>query len=127
MPYKIADGLNVPLLSLANIVIQPRSSGMKYARRSYSASGVVLDEGPYIEHLYSSLGWNTSRYRTLLTQHGLLAATTNEVTVYSQDDLFNWVRFNALAVRPKIGDDGQRDGVFLKNFVILFKNLRNAS
>lgn len=122
MPYLWAPGHDVALEDLLVVIGQCSSIGMQFARRQYAASGIVVDELPYIELNFSTL--NISRYQSLLTQIDLLTATTGPVSVYIPDQNFNWVLRNGTAVKPEIGTDGQRTNYWLKDFTFLVKNLQ---
>lgn len=122
MPYLIGIGHDVVLEDLDPIVPQPATPGMLFGRRSYAASGIVIDEMPYVPFEFSTIK-SATQYQSILTQFGLMTALTAEVTVYVQDRNYDWVLRNGLAVAPEIGTDGQRSQYFLRDFTILVKNL----
>ncbi len=124
MSYLLGLGHDVALESLLALVPQPSTVGYQYASRSYAASGAIIDELPHVEFRYVSLGHTVARYRTLLTQFGLLTAKTALVTVYIQDENYDWVLRNGTAVKPQIGSDGEREHFFLRGFVFIVKDLR---
>lgn len=124
--YKVADGHNVALVSLNVVTPQPTTEGIKATRRTYSASGAVLDEGKYIELQFGVLGGVTG-YQSLLDLFGVKTALTNDVTVYVRDEVFSWVRMNGTAVRPETGQDVQWRRFFPRNITILIRNLSAAS
>lgn len=129
MPYLIALGHDQALEDLNALIPQPATVGYQYGRRSYAASGAVIDELPHVEFEYSAvIGDSTADYATqyqaLLAQCGLTTAKTALVTVYIQDENYDWVLKNGTIVKPQIGVDGQRDFVFLRNFTILVHSLR---
>lgn len=126
MPYKIGVGLDVPLVDLDDIIPQPATVGLQYARRTFAASGVVVDELPFVEFEFSTLD-SPTQYVALLTQFGLASATTADVTVYVQNENYVWTRYNGKAVKPLVGSDGARNNFFLRGFTILVKNLRTPS
>lgn len=122
--YKVSSlGYDIPLISLNNIVPQPRTEGLQYTRRTFGASGVVRDQAPYIEFLFT--GMVESDYLALITQFGLSSSVnSNGVTIYiANDDLNTWTRYNGKAMRPEIGKDGSRRNFFVRDIVMLVKNL----
>lgn len=122
MPYKVALTHDQALEDLDNIVPQPATIGYQFARRSYAASGAVIDENPFVEFNWTTIG-TAAQYAALLTQFGLSSALTSEVTVYVQNENYAWVLRNGVAVKPFIGSDGQRNRSFLRGFTILVKAL----
>lgn len=120
--YKVASGSGVALVSLNTITPQPRCSGLKATQRTYGASGKIHEMAPYAELVWDVLE-TESEYTTLLAAFGLTSALEASVTVYIRNSAYAYARYNALAVRPMIGQDGQWDSYFLRNFVILLKNL----
>lgn len=122
MSYLILAGHDQPLEDLLPVVGQCSSIGLQYTRRQFAASGIVVDELPFIELNFSTL--NITRYQALLTQTGLLVATTGPVSVYIPDQNFNWILRNGTAVKPEIGTDGQRTNYWLKDFTFLVKSLQ---
>jgi hypothetical protein len=124
--YAVADGFDVADMSLNTLVPQPRCPGIRPTRRSYAASGAVLDEGNYVELIFSMLESVTS-YQAILTQFGLNNADTNEVTVRVRDKRFTTVRMNGLAICPVI-DEGLSWSEYLpRDIVILVRNLETAA
>ena len=122
MSYKIATGYDVALVSLADMVPQPRSTGIQYTRRTFGGDGSVYEEGPYIPLEFSMLE-SAAQYLALLTQFGLHDRLTNGVTVLIPNDFYAETRYSGLAVRPQIGQDGQRRDYFLRDFTLLIKTL----
>lgn len=120
--YRVATGHGVALLSLAAVAPQPASSGFKHTERSYGLSGAVYEQAPYIELVWTMLETPT-QYTTLLGQFGLTSVLYADVTVYIPNADYAYTRYNAVAVKPQIGADGQRENYFLRNFVIVLKNL----
>lgn len=120
--YKVATGSGVALVSLNTITPQPRSSGLKAIQRTYGANGKVHELGAYCELVWDVLE-TESEYTTLLAAFGLTSALDASVTVYIRNGAYAYARYNALAVRPQIGQDGEWNQYFLRNFVILLKNL----
>lgn len=120
--YLIAEGHNVALLDLDAISPQPRSEGLKAARRTYSPDGSVHEEGLYIELEWGLLGSATA-YQALLTQFGLDAAATAAVTIYCPGPDYSYARYNGTAVRPEVGRDVRRRGYFIRDVIILVRGL----
>lgn len=121
--YRVALTHDQALEDLDDIAPQPATVGYQHTRRTYAASGAVIDELPFVEFNWTTIGTAT-QYQALLTQFGLSSATTAEVTVYVQNENYAWVLRNGTAVKPQIGSDGQRANSFLRGFTILVKNLR---
>lgn len=122
MPYLVAAGHDEPLEDLDPIIGQCSTEGLQYERRQYAASGAVIDELPFVEFNFSTL--IVSRYQALLTQFGLLTAKTAPVSVYVQDENYDWILRNGTAVKPLIGTDGKRTNYFLRDFTILVHSLQ---
>lgn len=101
---------------------QPQVLGMVPTRRLLALSGAVIDESPYVPFTWPLLDTEDD-YRAILTQCGLLTATTALVSVYIQDQNYDWVYRNGTAVKPEIGTDGRRD-FFLQNFTVSVIDLR---
>lgn len=124
--YLVSDAWDVALESLEPIDPQPATIGFEYTRRQYAASGVVIDELGFVRLNFSALE-DIDQYQSLLAQFGLDTATTANVSVYVQDERYNWILRNAICVLPQIGTDGQRSDFFLRGFSILLKQLRAQS
>lgn len=126
MTYMVADGHDIAEESLTTIAPQPRSEGIKATRRVFLPDGTVQDDGRHIELEFSTIG-DVATYQSLLSQFGVQSATTNEVTVMVPDETFAWVRMNGTAVRPQPGQDVSRRDFFLRNVVILVRDLVAAT
>lgn len=120
--HLVAQGHGVALVSLAAVIPQPASTGVMVTERSYGASGAVFEAGQYIEWRFSNLGTG-AKYLALLTQLNLDDFLTAPVTVYTRNQFFAFKRYNATAVRPQLGQDGDWSGYFPRGFVIVLKNL----
>lgn len=120
--YKVATGHDVAIGSLTDVNPQPRTDGLQYARRQYSASGIVLDELAFVE-LKWSVFESVTEYQSILSQFGLTSASYALVSVYVQDESFNWILRNATALKPLINTDGSRNNFLLRDFTILLRNL----
>lgn len=126
MAYLIATGHDIALESLVAIVPQPRTVGYQYGRRQYAANGSIIDEAPFVSLQWDMIATDTE-YQSLLSQFGLTSATTANVSVYIQDERYNWIVRNAVAVLPFVGTDVARDNYFIRNVTILLKNIRVQS
>jgi hypothetical protein len=77
------------------------------------------------------LVWNTlgtkAQYQTILTAFGLLSADSNDVTVYVRNDVYDFVRMNGKAIKPKPGAGVQWQRPFPRNITILVRDLEAAS
>lgn len=102
--YRVKDGLDQTLTAEDDVVPQPRSMGVRVTRRVHSVSGGVKDEFLYCELLFSALE-SVAEYESVLTQFGVLAAMTNEVTVMVRDEALRWATYNGTAVQPMQGAD----------------------
>lgn len=120
--YLVDDAHDTALGSLSAIIPQPATIGLQYARRQYAASGIVIDELPFVELNWSMLD-RGGEYQALLAQFGLTTATSAPVSIYVQDENYNWILRNGTAVKPFIGSDGSRTNYFLRDFTILVKSL----
>lgn len=116
--YKVATGSSVALVSLALIVPQPASAGVKAARRTYSADGAIHDEGLHITLEWGVIGTPTI-LTALLTQFGLNAATSALVTIYCPNQIHAYTRYNGTAMRPEIS----RESYFLRGIQIVVRDL----
>lgn len=122
--YKWAAGFDEALEDLNEIDPQPTTpAGLQFARRQFAASGIVVDELPFVELVFD-LPMTITQVQALYEEIGLDAANTAEVSVYVQDETFEWILRNGVAVRPLIGQDGRRRGPFVYGLTILVKNLR---
>jgi len=102
MSYKAYPSYDVALVDLVDITPAPSSKGVQYTRTTRAASGDLLQEGPYV-----ILEWNmlqdATDYQTILDYFGVLNSLTSPVTVYCRSEIFNFVRYNGIAMRPEIG------------------------
>lgn len=119
--YKAYIGLDNALVDLAALDPQPTSKGVRYTRTTTAASGELLQEGAY-----TILEWNIlndeTAYQNLLDSLGVLDSTTSPVTVYCKSEIFTFVRYNGLAVRPSVPNDVDWQ-YFPRSISILIKNL----
>jgi len=91
-----------------------------------SADGTITREAPYIELVWSVIE-SPSDYQTLLALFGLDSLTSANVTLYALNDQFQATRYNGRAVRPIIGASAAQRDFFIRNVVILVKDLAVAS
>lgn len=122
--YRVATGHDIALGSLTVLDPQPRGGEVK-ALRSYG------DTGASERALHCTLQWSVleteAQYQALLTQFGLLDALYSRVTIYTRSPVFDWVRYNGIAVRPEIGVDGEWSRYFARNFTIYVKDLEELA
>lgn len=124
--YRIGLGLDLALEDLDLIVPQPRSEGVRVARRSYAASGVIAEEGQYIEFVWDVVE-DEGMYQDILQQFGLEIALTADVTIRAPHFQFAYNTFSGQAVRPEVGRDIRRRQFYLRDMVILVRNLRYSN
>lgn len=120
--YKIAEGYNIALASLTLINPQPTTRGVQYTERAVNLDGTFTQAGPYCEMLWSAVGTEAD-YLTLLTQFGLNDSISNAVTVYLRNERLQYTRYNATATLPALGQDGSWSQYFLRDLVILLRDL----
>lgn len=116
--YKIAEGHGVALISLTAIDPQPRSAGVKAARRTHAADSTIHDEGLYITLIFDFLD-DATALDDLLDQFGLDVATSANVTVYCPNQVHAYTRYNGVALRPEVG----RDNYYLRGIEIVVRDL----
>lgn len=120
--YAVADTYHEPAGNLVALDPQPRSKGVEITRRPHSPSGGVKDE-----ELYVWLEWDyfatPAAYQSILTQLGLLNALTNQITISARDQEFTWKRYNGIAVKPQLGQDGEWANYYLRGVKVLVKFL----
>ena len=120
--YRASGGHGVALVSLTVLNPQPASIGFRNTERSYGLSGAVYEQAPYIE-LNWSMVEDATQYGNILSAFGLTSVLYANVTVYIPNANYAYARYNAVSVRPMIGQDGGRSNFFLRDFTILLKNL----
>lgn len=97
-------GHDQALIDLVDLDPQPDPGPLiQVTERNFAWSGMVNDQGLYVEFPFSALE-DTAAYTALLTQFGLHSAKQADVTVYVRDDLLAWVRMNGKAIRPRPGE-----------------------
>jgi hypothetical protein len=117
--YRAFAGHDVALGSLTVLTPQPRSRGLQVTERTYGLSGSANEQGTYIELIYDFINTNTD-YQVLLALFGVNTALYADVTIYVPRTDYDYARFNAVAHRPRIGQDGEHSNYFLRNFTFLF-------
>lgn len=120
--YRIKAGHNEALGGLTVLNPQPRSLGVQATERSYGLSGAVHERGLYIEIVYDYIATPTD-YQVLLALMGTNTDLSAPVTLYAWRRDYDYVRYNAIAVRPQIGQDGGWTNYYLRNVVFLFTHL----
>lgn len=121
MTYRVAEGHDIALVSLTVLAPQPRSEGVRATRVDHMADGTIVKQGLYLEFTWSSHR-NTTAYQTLLALIGLDSATSAAVTIYARNDMYQWIRYNGVAVRPEPGQ-GVSYRSFPRNITILIREL----
>jgi hypothetical protein len=117
--YRVGAGWGLALASLTRLATQPASSGVKATETVYFADGSVYVQGLYIELLYNTI-FGTTRYQSVLSAFGLVAARSAQITIYCPDDLLNYTRYNGVAVRP----EPNRNNYMIRDTTILVRNLK---
>lgn len=120
--YTVKTGHDQPEIDLVLMTPQPRSTGVQAARRSYAASGAVIEEGNYIILVWNVIG-SIAAWNVLINQFGLGAALSAEVTIRVPNHQFGYTRWNGTAVRPQIGVDVQKTGYFIRNVRMVIRDM----
>ncbi len=119
--YQVADGFDNEG-GFADIDPQPMCPGITPTRRTFAADGTVIDEAPYVEFIFNVVK-DVTTYQSILTQFGINAALTNDVTIKTRDETFADINKNGTAIRPQIGTDVRWQKFFPRDVVILVNNL----
>lgn len=120
--FQIGLGHNAAAVDVVDFVpYQPLTPGLQYTRRSSTAGGYE-DEGPFIRFTFGVM--TEVEYRAMLTQAGVLSAETALVTLYAQDENYNWDYFNGKAIKPRL--EGRR-GFHLNNVPLLIVGIFAAT
>lgn len=118
--FLIGVGYNLPIESLSEFVpYSPLTPGLQYTRSTPTASGRVVNDGPFIRFTFGLL--SETQFQALLTQCGIFAAVISPVTLYAQDENYMWRLFNGVTNKPL--NEGRR-GFWLNNVPILITKLR---
>lgn len=124
--YLVKPGGDQPLIDLLPIVPSPRSAGLQYTRRSFSAAGGQILEGPHV-----ILEWDViesqAAYEDLLEQFDLDAGPSEAVTITLPGELYADVRFNGIALRPVAAETVTRENYFIRDVKIIIRDLVVAS
>lgn len=123
--YEVALGHDAAAIDLDPMVQEPRSQGVMVARRVYTASGGVFEEGLYVELEFDSM--EETVYSDLLTQLGLAASYTSSVTINLPSFTFGAVRYNGTAVRPELGKEVKRQNFFIRGASLIIRDLEVAA
>lgn len=124
--YKVKTGWNVALGSLVTVTPQPRDGFLKATRRVDLPSGLVFEDGLYVELIFDVIQ-NAATYRTLLHQFGVRDNLASTVTVYIRDRKFEWVRMNGWAVQPRVGEDVRYAGGRPRQVTLLVRGLKTPT
>ena len=124
--YRVGWGHDLPLGSLTLLAPQPRSTGVEATVRRYSGSGQIFEEGLYVQLLWDVVG-SASQYDSLLAQWDFFVTPTRAVTVYIPNPTLHYNRYNGIAVRPETGRDMRVDRFYVRNVVILVRDLVNLT
>ncbi len=125
--YRVATGHDVVLGSLTVLDPQPRSTGIQVLERSYAASAAVVDQGIYTEFIWDVLETDV-KYRSILADFGLSASVRfADVTVYLRNQVWEYVRYNGVAVRPLQGQQARWELPFPRDIKILVRNLEPSA
>ncbi len=120
--YKIAVGWTSNPASLTLFNPQPRSLGVRYTRRSYFVgTNPFLDEGRYIELLWSALEDDLA-YRQMLQQFGLHNTYAQQVSLWARDEIWSYHLYNGWAHRPLLGNDANWE-FMPKDITVLVRDL----
>jgi len=120
--YRAAVGSSLALASLTKIPLQPFSPGVKATRRVSMGDGSVLDQGLYVDWIYSVIE-DSTQLLGVLTPLGLHNAKFAKVTIYTRDDLYVYHRYNGTARRP----ESSWENYFAREVVIRITNLEFIS
>lgn len=123
--YKAAVGHGVALVSLIDLIPQPRTDATTQpVQRNDSASGAVHEQGLWIALQWSYLDSGVE-YAALLDQFGLGADAVPQanVTIYVPNFEFVFTRYNGIAVRPHMGQDVRRSAQFIRDVSLIIKHL----
>lgn len=128
--YRISStGHGVALWSLTVCPIQPTAEAVQATRRTFAATGRPYDEGLYVEWVWSVIE-TPSQLLTVLGYFGMggLPITyTKEVTIYTRNELYSYIRYNGLAVFPQLGRDLRWKNFFPRDLTMLIRDLEVAS
>lgn len=123
MIYRVAPGWNVDFEDLFALRPQPRTKGLKYDNRQFTGANTVVDDLPYVEFEWPVI--SIQNYWAVLPHFDLMLNTESEVTVTCQDQRHQDAMKNGIAILPQLGEDGERDFVWLKNIIITVHSLRD--
>lgn len=119
--YRAALNHNVALASLTVFAPQPRSIGVIPTRRTFTSGATVVDEGLHVELIWETLE-DATQYQAVLAVMGLTTVRMRSVTLYARNDLYQWRRYNGVAVRPQPGADVTWN-LFPRSITVLVRDL----
>lgn len=119
--YQVADGHDNEG-GLADINPQPKCEGIQVTRRTRNPDKTLTDEAPYVEFIFNMVP-DVAAYQSILTQFGVISATTNDVTIKVRDQTFAAANKNGTAEQPQIGPDVRWNNYFPRNVKLLVRDL----
>lgn len=96
----------------------PQTPGLQYTQRDYGSDGTVHKAGPFIR--FNFVIMKETEYQAQQAQVGLTSSDTSSVTVWMQDENFNWHLFNGTAEKAA---QLTRRGYWLYDVPLLIKDL----
>lgn len=126
MIYRVAQGVDTPLIDLVALDPQPRCEGLKYGRQSFAASGQMYLEAPYAELVWDVIE-SQADYEALLAQFGLDTLISADITITLPNALYESQRFNATAHRPVAGQSVRHSQYFIRDVTILLRDIESSS
>lgn len=118
--YRVAVGHDIALASLTTINPTPRNGEIR-ALRTYGDTS-ALERALHCAFVWDVLETEAA-YLAVLAQFGLDDALTSKVTIYTRSEIFDFKRYNGIAIQPEIGQDGAWERYFARNFTIHVKEL----
>jgi hypothetical protein len=99
--YRVAVGHNIALVSLAVVSPQPTSQGLQFTRQINYGDGHVLNQGAYVEWNYGVVK-DAAQYVAIMEYFDfeVLATESQNVTIYTRNELYTYRRYNGVAHRP---------------------------
>jgi hypothetical protein len=131
--YKVGIGFNVPEIDMLTIDPQPLCPGIRATRRTFAATGRVIDEGLYTYYLWNVLEGVDMFSNLMITYFDLgtgatiFGETSSEVTVIVRNQLYLPLRVNARAVLPQLGKNSDWTNFRPRNNLLLLKDIKNAT
>lgn len=117
--FGIAIGHDAEIGDIDDFVpYQPLTPGLQWTRSTPTADGVIK-EAPFIRFMFEIL--SETQYQAMLTQAGVYSFDTRDVTLYAQDENYEWKLLRGIAIKPL--NEGRR-GFHLRNVPLLVINVR---